>query len=110
MKRFFWQVGLMLLLIGAFGSARADQVDDYIKAQMAQWHIPGLSVAVVREGKVTLARGYGLANVELAVPATTDTVYELLSVSKQFTAASILMLVEEGKVGLDEKIGKYLPD
>jgi D-alanyl-D-alanine carboxypeptidase len=77
---------------------------------MEKQHIPGVSLAVVRDGKVVLAKGYGLANVELSVPATTDTVYELLSVSKEFTAAAILLLVEEGKVSLDETVPKYLPD
>lgn len=64
----------------------------------------------MRDGKVALAKGYGLANVELSVPATKDTAYELLSVSKEFTAAAILLLVEEGKVSLDATVSKYLPD
>jgi D-alanyl-D-alanine carboxypeptidase len=90
--------------------ARAGRVDDYVKAQMAKERIPGVSVGVVRDGKVVLAKGYGMANVELSVPATPDTVYELLSVTKQFTAAAILMLVEEGKIGLDDPIAKHLPN
>src|SRR6266571_1829312 len=89
----------LLVLCGCtLTSAHADRVDDYVKAQMQKGHIPGVSVAVVREGRVTLARGYGLANVECSAPATRDTVYELLSVTKQFTAAAILMLAEEGKL------------
>ena len=87
-----------------------DKVDVYVRAQMDKWHIPGLSLALVKDGKVVLAKGYGLANVELSVPATTDTVYELLSVSKEFTAAAIFLLVDEGKVSLDETVPKYLPD
>ena len=97
-----------LLLFCAQGSARADAVDDYVVAQMRQLHIPGLSVAVVRAGRIVKARGYGLANVELNVPATEDTVFEIGSVTKQFTAAAIMMLVEEGRVGLDEPLSKYL--
>ena len=89
-------------------AARADKVDEFLRAQMAARHVPGLSVAVVRDGKVVLARGCGLANVELSVPATRDTVYQLASVTKQFTATAIMMLVEEGKIGLDEKISHYL--
>ncbi|MEK6324554.1 MAG: serine hydrolase domain-containing protein [Acidobacteriota bacterium] len=87
-----------------------NKVDVYVKAQMEKSHIPGVSLAVVRDGKVVLAKGYGLANVELSVPATRDTVYELLSVSKEFTAAAILLLVEEEKVSLGETVPKYLPD
>lgn len=88
--------------------AYADKVDDYISGQMQKQHIPGLSLAVVRGGKILKAKGYGLANVELYIPATADTVYEIGSVTKQFTATAIMMLVEEGKIGLDEKITTYL--
>lgn len=88
--------------------AQADQVDDYIKSQMQEQHIPGLSVAVVREGRVVFAKGYGLANVELNVPATAETVYHLASLTKQFTAAAIMLLVQDGKLGLDDKISRYL--
>lgn len=88
--------------------ARADDVDDYIRAEMLKRHIPGASVAVVRDGEVVLAKGYGLANAELAVPATEETVYQLASVTKQFTATAIMMLVEEGKLGLDDKIAGHL--
>ncbi len=88
--------------------AHADNVDDYIRVQMRRQHVPGLSLAVVRDGTVIKAKGYGLANVELGVPATADTVYEIGSITKQFTATAIMMLVEEGKIGLDEKIPAYL--
>lgn len=91
-------------------SAEEAKADAAIKAAMQQRHIPGLSVAVVRNGKPVFMKGYGLANVELAVPATKDTLYQLASVTKQFTAAATLMLVQEGKLALDEKIPTYLPD
>src|SRR5262249_55095542 len=67
-------------------------------------------VAVVRDGKVVLAKGYGYASVELGVPATADTVYEIGSITKQFTSTAIMMLVEEGKIAVDDKVRKYLPD
>jgi CubicO group peptidase (beta-lactamase class C family) len=75
---------------------------------MERQRIPGLSLAVVKDGKIVLAKGYGLANVELNVHATSETVYEIGSVTKQFTATAVMMLVEEGKIGLDEKITKCL--
>ena len=86
----------------------ADTVDDYIQAQMRWQHIPGLSLAVVKDGRIVKARGYGLANVETNTPATLATVYKIGSVSKQFLAAGIMLLYEQGKVGLDDKISKYL--
>jgi D-alanyl-D-alanine carboxypeptidase len=97
-----------LLLLLATAAARADKVDDTVKAQMQKQHIPGLSLAVIREGKVIKAKGYGLANVELRVPATRDTVFQLGSITKQFTATAIMMLVDEGKVRLDERIPTYV--
>src|SRR3989442_3156658 len=97
---------LTLTLTSAKADKLTDEVDVYVKAQMEKQHIPGLSLAVVKDGKVVLAKGYGLANVELSVPVTKDTVYELLSVCKEFTAAAVLLLVEEGKVSLDETVSK----
>jgi CubicO group peptidase (beta-lactamase class C family) len=77
---------------------------------MERQHVPGIAIAVVSDGKVVLAKGYGLANVELQVPVATKTVFQGGSIGKQFTAMAVMMLVEEGKVSLNEKIGKYLGD
>jgi D-alanyl-D-alanine carboxypeptidase len=84
-------------------------VDEYIRAEMAQQHIPGMTVAVVRGGKLVLAKGYGLIDLERAVPATKDTVYNLASIGKVFTATGIMMLVEAGKLSLDDRILRHLP-
>jgi CubicO group peptidase (beta-lactamase class C family) len=88
--------------------ATAAKIDDYLKPYMEREQVPGLSLAIVRNGRVTFAKGYGLANVELKVPATPETVYQIQSITKQFTATGIMMLVEEGKLDLDEKVGHYL--
>src|SRR3954471_21005689 len=93
---------LALVLVLATAAARADEVDDYVTARMTKAHTPGASIAVIKDGKVVKVKGYGLANVELKVPATEETVYELGSITKQFTATAIMMLVEEGKVALDD--------
>ncbi len=85
-------------------------IDDYIQGLMQKRHIPGVSIAVVRDGKVILAKGYGVANVELSVPATERTVYQLASVTKMFTATAIMMLVAEGKLKLDDRITERLSD
>jgi D-alanyl-D-alanine carboxypeptidase len=89
---------------------KADQIDDYIATQMQHLHVPGVSLAVVRDGRTIKAQGYGFANLELKAPATKETVYEIGSTSKQFTAAAIMMLVEDGKVHLDDSITKYFPE
>ena len=88
----------------------ADEVDDYLAAQMARQHIPGLSLVVMKDDKPIKVKGYGLANLELGTPATPETVYQIGSISKQFIAAGIVLLVQEGKVGLDDSIRKYLED
>ena len=72
--------------------------------------IVGLSIGVARADEILVAEGFGLASVELDVPATADTVYRIGSITKQFTAAAILLLVEEGKVSLDGSLTTYLPD
>jgi CubicO group peptidase (beta-lactamase class C family) len=99
-------VGWMILLAATI--TRADEVDDYVNAQLNQRHIPGLSLAVVRGGKAVKLAGYGLANVELNVPVTPDTIFQIQSITKTFTSTAILMLCEEGKVSLSDPIGKYL--
>ncbi|HUP90560.1 MAG TPA: serine hydrolase domain-containing protein [Longimicrobiales bacterium] len=103
----------VVLFTAAFAPAayaQSDAVDTYVKAEMQKRSIPGLSLAVVRNGKVIKATGYGLANVEHSVPAKAETVYQTGSVGKQFTATLIMMLVEEGKLSLDDPIGKYIND
>jgi len=111
-NRPFVTVALILfsLLIPYPFSAQTDEVDDYVRAQMQKRNIPGLSLAVVKNGEIIKAKGYGLANVELNVPASPQTVYQSGSVGKQFTATAVMMLVEDGKINLDDRIGKYLDD
>lgn len=77
---------------------------------MAERHIPGAAVAVVKNGRVVRMKGYGVASLEFGVPVTTETVFEIGSVSKQMTAAGIMLLVQDGKVNLYERISKYLPN
>jgi CubicO group peptidase (beta-lactamase class C family) len=72
--------------------------------------IPGAVVMVVREGKVIYEKGYGLANVQQMTPCTASTNFRLASVSKQFTAASILMLAERKQLSLDDPITKFFPE
>jgi CubicO group peptidase (beta-lactamase class C family) len=101
-------VGVLLVLL-APPLAVADSVDDYIRAEMQKRQIPGLALAVVKNGAVVKLQGYGMANLEHDVPVTPDTVFELASVTKQFTATAIMLLVEEGKARLDDPIETYLP-
>ena len=102
------------LLVAWFGvlclsaAASADPVDDYVRAQLGLRHLPGVSLAVIKDGHVVKAAGYGLASLELNAPATEGTVYEIGSISKQFTADAVLLLAEDGKLSLDDPLSKYL--
>ena len=87
----------------------AEAADRVAKEQIASG-VPGLSVAVARNGEVVFARGYGHADIELGVPAKVESVYRIGSVSKQMTAAAIMRLVEAGKISLDDPLTKYMPD
>jgi D-alanyl-D-alanine carboxypeptidase len=94
-------------ILSLASTALADQVDDYVKTQMEQRRIPGLSLAIVKNGRVTKDEAYGAANLELKSPARKETVFEIGSITKQFTAGLVLILAEEGKLTLDEKITRF---
>ena len=87
---------------------QAARVDEIVRQAMDRLGIPGVSLAVVRDGRLVLAKGYGLANIELQVPAAPETVYQIQSITKSFTATGIMMLVEEGNVGLGNRLSTYL--
>jgi CubicO group peptidase (beta-lactamase class C family) len=91
-------------------SATPDSVGDYVRSEMQKQHIPGLSLLVAKNGQIVRAEGFGLANVELQVPVKPETIFQSGSVGKQFTATAVMMLVEEGKVALDDPLTKYFPD
>jgi D-alanyl-D-alanine carboxypeptidase len=99
---------VVVLLLAATVVARADQADDYIKARMAEFRLPGLSLVVAKGGEIIKAEGYGLVDADRRVPAARETVYKIGSVSKQFIATGIMLLVQEGRISLDAAISKYL--
>jgi CubicO group peptidase (beta-lactamase class C family) len=107
-------ISLFLLLtsfpLSAAQSNLSAKIDRYIKAEMAKQKIPGISLAVLRNGRIILLKSYGLANVEHQVPVKPETIFQSGSIGKQFTAAAVMMLVEEGKLSLDDKITKYFSD
>lgn len=88
----------------------AQRADAWLRAEMAARQIPGMAVTVVRDGKVVFERAYGLANLEHEVPATTRTRFVIASTTKVWAGTAIMMLVEQGKVRLDQPIGELVPD
>jgi CubicO group peptidase (beta-lactamase class C family) len=108
--RRFSRVSLFILVyLLAAHRLLADSVDDYLREQMNARHIPGLVLLVLRDGKVIKQQSYGLVNVELGVPTSKDSVFPLASVTKVFTATGVYLLVEEGKLRLDDKVTQLLP-
>ncbi|HEV7706419.1 MAG TPA: serine hydrolase domain-containing protein, partial [Gemmatimonadaceae bacterium] len=98
--------------VGAQGAADANlsaRVDSIAAAVLASTGVPSATVAVVTHGKVAYAQAYGAAKLEPRIAATPDMQYGIGSISKQFTAACVLMLQQEGKLSLDDKVSKYIP-
>jgi len=101
---------LLVLLATTAPADTLARVDEFVRAEMARQKVPGVAVAVVDHGKVVKAEGYGYANVEHDVPVRPETVFQSGSLGKQFTAATVMTLVEEGRIGLDDSIAKYFPE
>ena len=89
-------------------SSGADRTDEFVRAEMARLQIPGVALRVIQSGAVTKSAHYGVANVELQVPVRAETVFEIGSLTKQFTAACILLLVQDGKLSVDDLVTKHL--
>jgi len=104
-------VGFMFFSLCLFSQDSLQmKIDNYVMQQQQSTFTPGVAVGVVKHGKVLLAKGYGLSNVELAADTDANSVFQLLSVTKQFVAAGIMLLAESGKISLDQSITFYLPD
>ena len=84
-------------------------LDAYIEAAMRDWEVPGLAIAVVRNDSVIFARGYGVVELGQPTPVDEHTLFAIASTSKAFTAASLSMLVDEGKLSWDDRVTQHLP-
>jgi CubicO group peptidase (beta-lactamase class C family) len=102
------RLGILVLLLFA-ATVRADEVDT-VFADYNKKDAPGCAVGVARGGKIVLERAYGMANLEYDAPLTPSTIFEAGSVTKQFTAAAVLMLAADGKLSLDDPVRKYVPE
>jgi CubicO group peptidase (beta-lactamase class C family) len=116
MTRFLPAAALTLALAAGVAHAAplpADQaaaVDAGVQEVLKKTGVPAASVAVVRDGQIAYVKAYGTQRLEPNTPARTDARYGIGSISKQFTAAAILLLAEEGKLKLDDPVGKYVPN
>src|SRR4051812_12696370 len=102
---------LSLALIGCATttpSPKADDLDAFVTAQMAQRHVPGLSLAVIQDGRIVAARAYGVTDPGASTPVTTSTLFQAGSISKSVSALGALRLVELGKLDLDADVDRTL--
>ena len=102
---------VLLLTTSAFSQSGLEKaIDHFVRDEMQRQSVPGVSLAVVMDGRPLFIKSYGFANLEHKVPVKPETIFQSGSLGKQFTAAGVMLLVEDGKISLDEKIGKYLGD
>ncbi|MFB3126207.1 MAG: serine hydrolase domain-containing protein, partial [Candidatus Acidiferrales bacterium] len=105
--------GCTVLVLVLTSLASADTLTNRVDKVFAQWDkpgSPGCALGVIKGGELIYKRGYGMANLEHNIPISSTSVFRIGSTSKQFSALSILLLVEEGKLSLDDNIRKYLPE
>jgi CubicO group peptidase (beta-lactamase class C family) len=102
--------GIMMTPRPAAADQPVDEVARFVRAEMERQQTPGLALLVSRQGKPIRVEGFGLSNVELHVPVKPETIFQSGSVGKQFTATAVMMLVEAGKVGLEDPLFRYFPE
>jgi CubicO group peptidase (beta-lactamase class C family) len=111
MRSRFWVWALASLVALTAANGRTDEIDDYAQMAMAPLHgVPGMAIAVIKDGKLVLERYYGLANVETHTQVTKNSVFRFQSISKQFSVAATMRLVEQGRIGLEDNASKYLDE
>ena len=86
-----------------------DSLDIYINREIKRWNLPGLAIAIIKDGKVIVMKGYGYSDVIKKTPVTENTEFQIASNSKAFTGTSLALLQHYGKLNLDDKVKKYLP-
>ena len=113
-RKFLASVSLALLLVAASSvvaqPAQLAGFDEYALKAMKDWEVPGMAIAVVKDDKIVFAKGYGVKKIGEAAPVDDRTIFAIGSSSKAFTAATLAILVDEGKVKWDDPVSLHLPD
>src|ERR1041385_2028987 len=116
-RRFALIIAVILLLLPLGANAQGDlspalrsRIDNLATDALAESGVPSASIAVVKDGKIVYLHAYGSARLEPKTPATSEMRYSIGSISKQFTAVAMLLLQEQGKLSLDDKVAKFIPD
>ena len=101
---------ILLLTLTSFGQSSVEKFDQYVEAARQEWKVPGLSIVVVQDGKVLLAKGYGVKELGKPDAVDSDTLFGAMSTTKAMVAVAMGILVDEGKVNWNDKVTKHLPD
>ena len=90
-------------------SSRLDSLDSYFSKALNDWEVPGMAIAIVKDDSLIFAKGYGVKEIGKSEPVDANSIFAIASNTKAFTSAAIMILVEERKLNLDDKVKKYLP-
>jgi CubicO group peptidase (beta-lactamase class C family) len=101
---------ILLLAALSLNAQQLDEIDKFVSKQVQDQKITGLSIGIIVNGKIVIAKGYGLANVEHKIPASQSSVYKIGSLSKQVVAVGIMSLIQSGKIKLTDTVTKYYKD
>ncbi|MGH9887618.1 MAG: serine hydrolase domain-containing protein, partial [bacterium] len=104
----YFGIALRSLAIAQPASLPTD-LDDYITAAIKEWSIPGAALAIVKDGKPIVVKGYGVTKLGTSYAVNPDTIFDIASLTKSFTAVTIAILVDEGKLDWDTPVREYLP-
>ena len=96
--------------LGVQGAIPQSTEIDKVFVQWDKENSPGASLGIIKDGKLVYSRGYGMANLEYGIPNSSKSVFRIGSTSKQFTAASIILLAQQGKLNLNDTLDKYFPE
>ncbi|MCJ8210647.1 beta-lactamase family protein [Mucilaginibacter sp. RS28] len=108
MKRFIHLITFIITSYTASAQSPAERVDEIIRREMQERKVPGLQIAIVKNGEIELSRSYGLANLQDSVPVDNRTIFPINSCTKVFTSVAVMRLVEAGKVNLSAPVAAYL--
>lgn len=102
MKQFLFLISSILITSYAFAQPAfvTDSLDNYIQREMQRWDIPGMAVAIVKDGKVVVSKGYGVQNLDTKTPVNENTLFQIASNSKAFTGTAMAILQEQGDIQL----------
>ena len=108
-KLFFTAISTITCAL-SFSQISESKLDDVVNRTMKTFNVPGIAVAIVKDGKVVISKGYGVTNINTQKKVDGNTLFGIASNSKAFTSAALAMLVEEKKLDWDDKVIKYIPE